>query len=310
MKKLLKFLLTLIIIGGVIAGAFYYVGNKYHDEIYLYYRDNILKVKENIKLDKNEYYKKQNYSYVKNTNDFVAKDKKRLLNIFYTVINSGTTNFTFFCDEKYEKCISDVESLVENKDTLSHINNFVHPYNSFENIGVSYDNYGEIHVKVEKVYSQADIEKLNNKIDTIIKNKIKSNMTTKQKIETIHDYIINNSRYAKDSLRKKNPNKSYSKADDVLIDGYGLCGAYSDAMALFLYKFKVDNYKIASDIHVWNLVKVNNKWLHLDLTWDDPITQDGSDKLQKLFMLIDNKELKNLKVEKHNYNKVIYKEAA
>ena len=81
-------------------------------------------------------------------------------------------------------------------------------------------------------------------------------------------------------------------------------------MALFLYKFKVDNYKIASDIHVWNLVKVNNKWLHLDLTWDDPITQDGSDKLQKLFMLIDNKELKNLKVEKHNYNKVIYKEAA
>lgn len=310
MKKLLKVLFTLIIIGGIIASIFYYIGTKYHDEIYLYYRENILKVKENIKLEKNEYYKNTDYKYVQNTNDFVAKNKKHLLNIFYTVINSGTTDFTFYCDDNYKSCTNDVIALVDNKETLSHVNNFVHPYNSFENIGISYDDYGEIHIKIEKVYSQNDIETLNKKVDTIIKNKITNNMTTKQKIEKIHDYIINNSRYAKDSIRKKNPNKSYSKADDVLIDGYGLCSAYSDAMALFLYRFNVDNYKVASDIHVWNLVKVNNKWLHLDLTWDDPITQDGSDKLQKLFMLINNKQLKDLKVEKHEYNKEIYKEAA
>ena len=95
-----------------------------------------------------------------------------------------------------------------------------------------------------------------------------------------------------------------------MIDGYGLCGAYADAMAIFLEKLGIDNYKVASDSHIWNLVKLNNKWLHLDLTWDDPIMSDGSNKLEKLFLLIDNKELKKLNVEKHNYNKNIYIEAA
>ena len=80
-------------------------------------------------------------------------------------------------------------------------------------------------------------------------------------------------------------------------------------MALFLYEFGIDNYKIASDNHIWNLVKINNKWLHLDLTWDDPVTQTGVQKLEDIFMLIDNKELKELKVTQHKYDKNIYKEA-
>ena len=134
-------------------------------------------------------------------------------------------------------------------------------------------------------------------------------MSNKQKIKTIHDYIINNGRYATDKIRKKHPNKDYNKANDILIEGVGLCSAYSDAMALFLYEFGIDNYKIASDNHIWNLVKINNKWLHLDLTWDDPVTQTGVQKLEDIFMLIDNKELKELKVTQHKYDKNIYKEA-
>ena len=135
-------------------------------------------------------------------------------------------------------------------------------------------------------------------------------MKDKEKIETIHNYIINHGRYATDSIREKNKDKEYNKANDILIDGYGLCSSYADAMAIFLYKFGIDNYKIASSEHIWNLVNINNKWLHLDLTWDDPITSNNKDKLEKLFLLIDNKELKKLNVKKHDYNKEIYIEAA
>ena len=302
-------ILTALIISGVIIGMFYYIGERYNDEIYMYYREHILKVKENIKLDKNEYYKDRNYKYVQNTNDFVAKSKKHLLNIFYTIVNSGVDEFTFYCDDNYTNCTQDVDTLMNSKETLSHINNFVHPYNSFDSVSISHDEYGEVKIGVNKVYSQNDIVLINDKVDQIIKSKIKKNMTKKQKIETIHDYIITHGKYATDSIRNKN-DKPYSKANSILIDGYGLCGAYADAMAIFLERMGIDNYKIASDSHIWNLVKLNNKWLHLDLTWDDPIMSDGSDKLEKLFLLIDNKELKKLNVEKHNYNKNIYKEAA
>lgn len=310
MKRIKKVLTTVLVISAVIAGIFYYVGTNYKDEIYLYYRDNILKVKDNIKINKNEYYKEKDYAYVQNTNDFIAKDKKHLLNIFYTIINSGTENFTFYCSNNYTNCTNDVEQLVKDKDTLSHINNFVHPYNSFKNINTSFDNYGEVNIKVNKIYSKEDIILLNNKIDEIINKEIKQNMNDRQKITAIHNYIINNGRYATDKIREKNPNNSYNKANDILMNGYGLCSSYADAMAIFLYKLGIENYKIASDVHIWNLVYINNKWLHLDLTWDDPITTSGKDKLENIFLLINNDRLKELKVEKHNYNKEVYKEAA
>lgn len=305
LKKVIIILtITLLIVGG-----FYYIGTHYQDEIYIYYRENVKKVKQDIKLEKNEYYKDKNYSYVQNTNDFVAKDKKHLINIFYTVINSGTNKFTFYCDENYKNCTKDVIELISNKDILSNVNNFVHPYNSFETINASYDEYGQVDLTINKVYTKEDIQVLNTKVQKIINKKIKKNMSNKQKIKTIHDYIINNGRYATDKIRKKHPNKDYNKANDILIEGVGLCSAYSDAMALFLYEFGIDNYKIASDNHIWNLVKINNNWLHLDLTWDDPVTQTGVQKLEDIFMLIDNKELKELKVTQHKYDKNIYKEA-
>ena len=225
------------------------------------------------------------------------------------MINSGTNKFTFYCDENYKNCTKDVIELISNKDTLSNVNNFVHPYNSFETINASYDEYGQVDLTINKVYTEEDIKVLNNKVQKIINKKIKKNMSNKKKIETIHDYIINNGKYATDKIRKKHPNKEYNKANDILLDGVGLCSAYSDAMALFLYEFGIDNYKIASDNHIWNLVKINNKWLHLDLTWDDPVTQTGVQKLEDIFMLIDNKELKELKVTQHKYDKNIYKEA-
>ncbi len=66
------------------------------------------------------------------------------------------------------------------------------------------------------------------------------------------------------------------------------------------------NYKIATENHVWNYVKLDNEWLHLDLTWDDPITTDGKQVLDDAFFLIDDDELRSKEKEQHSYNADIY----
>ncbi len=305
MKKVFTIIfITLLVMAGLCGLGYYY-----QDEIYIYYQEEILKVKDNITISKNDYYKDNNYEYVQNTNDFIAKDKTHLKNIFYTIINSGTENFTFYCGDNYTNCTNDIDEMVKDQELLSNINNFVHPFNSFESISTSYDEFGKVVVKIDKVYSETEIAATNEVVDKIISSEITNNMSTTKKITTIHDYIINNGKYATDSIRKANPNQSFNKALDILAGGYGLCSSYADAMALFLYRFDLDNYKIASQSHIWNLVKINNKWLHLDLTWDDPVTSTGEDKLDDYFLLIDNNELNELQVEQHDFDKDIYKEA-
>lgn len=298
MKKTFKFFLVIFLI---ILILFAY-DNK--DNLYLFYRDNILKVKDNIKLERNSYYRDNDYLYVQNTNDFVSKSYNDTLNIIYSIINSGVSSFTFYCDNSYNTCIRDVENILDNNYILSSINNYVHPYNSFEVIKASYDSYGKITLNIIKAYTEKEINLIEDKVNEIINNYINSSMNDEEKIKIIHDYIINNAHYDT-SLEKL----KYSKADDVLVYKRGICSSYTDAMSIFLNKFNINNYKISSEDHIWNLVYLNNNWLHLDLTWDDPVSEDGKDVLDYSYYLITTDKLKEEDSSKsHKFNKDFYLE--
>lgn len=305
MKAKLQITLVLSILMIIVFSVFAYM---YQDKLYIFYRDNILKSRNNIVLKKNEYYKKDNYLYVENTDNFIVKNKKDIRNVLYTIINSGIDKFTFYCDDDYFTCTNDIDEIANDQNILSNINNFVHPYNSFKEINTSYDERGNITISINKTYSYDDIEKLNKRVDEIIKEVITDNLDNKSKIRKIHNYIINNSKYATESIVSNNPNLSVSKANGALLEGYGNCNSYADAMAIFLNKLNIKNYKIASDTHVWNLVYPDDEWLHLDLTWDDPVNSDGSDTLEVTFFLITDSRLKELAVDMHDYDSNIYLE--
>ena len=275
----------------------------YKDEFYAFYLKNFYK-DEKVVLKHNEYYKARDYKYIKNTNDFVAKDEDHLKDIFYTIINSGVDSFSFECDKEYKACLTDVRKLASNQALLSNINNFVSPFNSFEQLVINYSDKGLVTIGVIKNYSEEEIVSLNDKVDQVISEVITDDMDDRDKIKAIHDYIINNSNYAESDMN----NNSYNKATGNLLNGLGLCGGYADSMALFLDRFGINNYKIASETHIWNLVELDNKWYHLDLTWDDPVISDGSHRLDRLFFLITDQRLKELEVDKHEYDPNIYLE--
>ena len=54
----------------------------------------------------------------------------------------------------------------------------------------------------------------------------------------------------------------------------GVCQAYSLAYAAVLKELGLEYSYVESDDlnHIWNLVKVDGLWYHVDVTWDDPIT--------------------------------------
>lgn len=266
-------------------------------------------------LKKNEYYRDYNFSFVQNTNDFEPNNYQDIVNIFYTVINSGSDFYTFTCPKEYNRCIEDVKILANDQLTLSTINNFVHPYNSFKHIETQYNSYGDVTITLSRTYNKEDIERINTKIDELFNELTSSLSNNYEKIRAIHDYIINNSVYDVERVENNNLESDYAplyKSDIAygpLLQGYGICGGYSDAMQLFLEKLGVKNFKVSSEDHVWNAAYLDNVWYNLDLTWDDPVTYDGSNVLEHTYFLISTIDLiTNDKDGKHNFDHTIYKE--
>ncbi len=299
--KRIVFILIIILV--------FFVTFHYKEDIISYYNKYFIKNdRVATTLVKNGNYRDYNFNYVSNTTNFTPKNKQDILNIYYTVINSGMSNFTFYCDTDYTNCIDDVKNIANSQVTISNINNFVHPYNGFKDLETGFGENGKITLKINRNYTEDMKIILDYKIDDIIKKYINDDMTTREKIKTIHDYIINNTKYDQARSDKNIINYKSDTAYGALIEGYALCGGYTDSMMLFLEKFGIKSYRISSDNHIWNYVYLDNNWYNLDLTWDDPITSDGKDILEDNFFLISDSKLLELDTKEHMFDKTVYSE--
>lgn len=291
MKDLLKifFMISLVVVVYI-----------FKDDISTYILDNVIYGGSNKVLTYNEYYLDYDYKYVQNIDKQNVENKQELLNMFYTVLNSGDDSYSFYCD--YNTCLNDVKKFIDEKDSISNINNFVHPFNSFNSINVDISNSGKITIKTKKAYTEQEIIYVKTYIDTFILTNMIESMDDYNKIKTFHDHIVNITRYDSEHTEEK-----YT-AYNLLISGKAICGGYSDIMSIYLNMIGLQNYKINSDNHIWNLVKLNGTWYHLDATWDDPVS--GNDQyLLHNFFLIPTNELHKLDKVEHNFDANIYAEA-
>jgi len=272
--------------------------------------------------DGNDYTKDYDFMFVKNSKEYVPYSYNDLIDILYSVINQGWKEFTFYCPAEYTDCIKDVSKLSKDEFNLTHINNFVHPYNSFNTIKTSITELGEVTINVLYLYNFDEIKKVNDYANQIIKDLYKKDDDDFENLKRIHDYIINNTKY--DVERNDNGDSKYQSfnAYGPAVEGYATCNGYADLMAIILSKLGYKNFKVAttaneisykSNGHVWNAVLIDDEWLHLDLTWDDPVSIDGKNYLYHKYFLVSTEEMNeadsgNVKVEEHNFNKSIYQE--
>lgn len=304
MKKLLTTIILLLTIGFIFTN---------YKSLMKMVMQNVVDKDYNITRENNEYFRNESWNYVQLTNNFNPSNIQDIMNIFYTALNSGWDEVTYYCADEYISCIKDTENITNDNYILSNINNFVSTYNSYNRIFVNYNSIGRVNITFERIYNKQQIEAINRKIDLIIKDIINDNMSDEEKIKAIHDYIINNTKYDEERANIVKSGTydtllhSSNTAYGALFNGKAICGGYTDTMALFLDKLGFKNYKISTNSHIWNVVYINGTWKHLDLTWDDPVTNTGKDILEYNFFLISDEELENKNTSQHNYDKSIYK---
>lgn len=298
LKNIISFFISLIVII-CIAINFDTVKDKVMELIY---------GKQPVIKEANQYYKDDEFMFAKMSSDYNPTNYQDLIDIFYSSLNNGWKEFTFYCPVEYENCIDDVTAISHNQVLLSDLNNFVHPYNSYSAIKIFYDDAGTITIKVTRLYDDNEIKKIDYEIDKIIKELVTDDMSDRDKIKVLHDYIINNTKY--DQNDKETTIYDSSRINGLLFEHFAVCSGYTDTMAVMLEKLDIKNYKIASEAHVWNAVFIDGYWRHLDLTWDDPIVASGKDILDDSYFLIDSDKLEELdkKEKEHIFDTSVYLE--
>lgn len=85
-------------------------------------------------------------------------------------------------------------------------------------------------------------------------------------------------------------------ATGVLLNGRGVCESYTSAMRICLEIMGVENHVVTNmeGNHIWNRVKVDGKWYHLDVTWNDGC--------QNMYFLVTDSELPTLDAKVSSLN--------
>lgn len=160
-------------------------------------------------------------------------------------------------------------------------------------------------VEFSYAYSIDDIMKMKreitDKVDFVLKNSINASMSDFQKELVVHDFIVNNTHYDIENLNKGTLKRSAHTIYGVLIEGKAVCSGYAKTMQYFLDKFKIKNKLLYGSAegrkHVWNFLYLDGNYYHLDVTFDDPISNQGEILTRNYFNITDEMILKNHSLE-------------
>ena len=138
--------------------------------------------------------------------------------------------------------------------------------NQILTIGLEYSNLYKKNGKVDV----SKIEKVKKKIHAAIlsgNRYVKKNMTDVEKAMVLHDYLIRKVNYSNDGVETE----SLTEAG-ALLKNKANCQGYALAYKMLLKKAGIESICLSSEDmdHMWNLVRINGKWYHVDHVTDPP----------------------------------------
>jgi len=193
-----------------------------------------------------------------------ASNHYELENIMLKQMREYNTNF----DIKYTGSLDNIDEVLKNmvdKDVYvkSNISRVDYNYSIPRGTAVTY-----INVKVSYIISRDERIEADKIIDGILADIIKPNMNDHEKVKAVHDYIVLNSKYDKSEI--------YYSDYDLLTKGTSVCNGYALLTYNMLSRLNIPVSLVygtaGGEAHIWNMVKLGDYWFHLDVTWDDPVS--------------------------------------
>lgn len=212
-------------------------------------------------------------------------EQRQVYNVIVEGIKNNISTIAMPCDISFDE-VTKIYNLVRN-------NLYEYSHLEIDGNSTKSSNGKVVSISINYKYDAEQVEKmkneLSNKADQILSH-FSDGMSDWDKIKYIHDYIALNCKYDESGKNK------YS-AYGAIIDGKAICEGYSKAMAYLCNKAGIESMLVTGhaggDEHMWNMVKYNGNWYHIDLTWDDPYdTIGGTEYVKYKYFNITNSEVR------------------
>lgn len=122
-----------------------------------------------------------------------------------------------------------------------------------------------------------------NCLKVIYSRYVRKEMTDYEKIYAAHAWLIQNVKYDKTLYKKGRVQTISHTAEGAFNKGRAVCDGYSKAFIIIMEHFGIKCKMVTGGTHAWNMVKIKNKWYHIDCTYDDPVV-NGSFNNKEIFL--------------------------
>jgi len=128
-----------------------------------------------------------------------------------------------------------------------------------------------------------DRETLDARLSHLLYNVAPAGDSDLQKFIAIYSFLCETSSYASDASDPMTISP-YS----ILVNGEGICAGYAELMQNALARQGMEAEYVCCEAHAWDIVKLNGKWYHTDVTWGAGNVEDPRNNTN--YMLMDDTE--------------------
>lgn len=203
------------------------------------------------------------------------KSEQELVQIMNKKISSGETKFTIPIDLSemdQQEVLNAYKNTFKAEDVIDDNElTYVFSYNrkSKAKMKVCLTPYGKPEEK----------EKIDQFIRQWVQKNVTEDMTDEKKVREIHDFIVLNYKGYIGNKSNEDLQYSFDSPAGLIFGEGGKCLSYSRLFAKMAKASGLEVLYVLGEArssdgwggHAWNMVKVQNEWYFIDVTWDDPI---------------------------------------
>lgn len=130
----------------------------------------------------------------------------------------------------------------------------------------------------------------------IVSEVVKPGMTSLAKLKALHDYVALQTKYDRENFQSNTLPAESHTAYGLFVNQKAVCDGYAEALHSLLQEAEIESWIVQGEAkgknnwegHAWLIVKINDKYSHVDVTWAD---LDQGNSISYDYFLISDEEI-------------------